>query len=318
MGTCGSKAAPVTSGRSSTVDHSLGAYPTTPRASTSSTGNEIWRNASDLRTPPKDPNNPPSLDEVDKLVRGDGDQIALFVRTKSDDMLDGRFKEEQTIVYYLYGRRFGEESSRKERVGRILEFLKDTKTKQRMLNIVTLSNDKAKAMLEPVWSRCQMAVILFGNRPGAKTIFQDNKIPFVWRHQQSKNCFLQAVSSLLGYKVAQGNSEFCGTSGDVDQYVRDYYSNEDLYNRVVLNKGRSSTQVIEALVGWQSIASHNMRLSDRSNADFLVKEIDNLGPCTVCRFLTDSTFRAADDEGSCIDDWSYTTDDYHAKFRNSM
>lgn len=209
-----------------------------------------------------------------------------------EDNLEKYIKEDnqsdnKKIVYYLYGREFLFDKNKKERTETIGKFLLG-EPKKRMLLIVhsdhdsTPLNDRYKVLY-------QKAVLRYSDQTRAITIFE-KRIPFVGRIQASCNCYLNAVSTFMGYKVAFSNKEtdtnLIACSVDISKLVRYNFNDEELVARVVDNKGGSS-------ICWLNFLCHgnkknrNFSLPADSIQTFpehVGKYLGKFGPAPVTKF----------------------------------
>jgi hypothetical protein len=136
-----------------------------------------WRERLGVNSPPKDPDrdsdSPLTVEDVEAMMRQDEcPEMTKYLLEHTHDGEDQRVTNERAIIYFLYGRGFDKNSNRDDRVKRILEFIKDKRTKDRMLCIISVRPDETSAKME-YWRYCQMAVIRYGQLHGAMTIFGD-------------------------------------------------------------------------------------------------------------------------------------------------
>ena len=199
----------------------------------------------------------------------------------------------QQIIYYLYGSGFAA-ADKTNRTERILKCTQG-EAKERMLSIIREeSYQVGNGALCGLWMKVQLAILRYGELDGAKTIFHGKKIPYVGHLQSSKNCYLHASSTMVGYKVAlsqESNNTYKAVSVDVAKLVRHAYHDGNLERRVVYNKGgRSKSLLKQLLIGSQTkISSYS--LHDEDDVINAFKKIRDQGPCLASRFIVDNFFR---------------------------
>jgi hypothetical protein len=231
-----------------------------------------------------------SLADVEQKMRDDGFDENLLENT----LPIGPERNKQRILYYLYGRQFDCNKSSIERVARVNGFLQDIETRARMLHVMNLIKDRGDRtkMQERYWANSQMALFLYHEQDGVATVFKDHKVAFVCRLQHSLNCYLQAVSTLLGYKVAIGKSEefYQPESFDVSKHIRHFFPDDAIYHHVVENGGCSGS-FLERLVGASKVAKYTLDVSHPDFAPTLVQLFSRYGPGLVSCFRTDKFFK---------------------------
>jgi hypothetical protein len=231
-----------------------------------------------------------SLADVEQKMRDDGFDEYLLENT----LPIGPERNKQRILYYLYGRQFDCNKSSIDRVARVNGFLQDSETRARMLHVMNLIKDRGDRtkMQERYWANSQMALFLYHEQDGVATVFKDHKVAFVCRLQHSLNCYLQAVSTLLGYKVAIGKSEefYQPESFDVSKHIRHFFPDDAIYHHVVENGGCSGS-FLERLVGASKVAKYTLDVSHPDFAPTLVQLFSRYGPGLVSCFRTDKFFK---------------------------
>jgi hypothetical protein len=204
-------------------------------------------------------------------------------------------ENERCMLEYLYGRQFDGDESPEVRVKRMAEFVADMQTKLRFHHVLNLRYDTTKHGSEKhmnFWLHNQILLLLYGKQCGANTIFMDREIPLVYRIQRSRNCYLHSVATLLGYKLAWSNAHnsYSAVSVDVGKYVRSYFDNEMLYNRIVKNEGGSTKRCVVAMAGKKNVESLDIDLCRDSSAAYLASQLAELGPAVISNFQVDELF----------------------------
>jgi hypothetical protein len=230
-----------------------------------------------------------SINDVERRMRRDGRDIAKYLYNKKV-CLSPEELNDQMIVYYLYAREFARRARRQDRVAHVNKFIQDADTRVRMLHVMSIYKDSKADEKEALWAYSQMVVLLYNGKDGATTIFSNRRMVFVCRLQPSLNCYLHAVSTLVGYKVSFGkvDGHYKAESFDVEKHLRHNISNDDLEKRVVNNRGGNSKDFLETIVGRSAIAPIKLL---EWNAHFLAEHLLILGPALISSFKADQFFK---------------------------
>jgi hypothetical protein len=241
-----------------------------------------------VKSPPKDPDlvDPLTPEQVKKLMRREGDQ--RITRYLLEEGGNDRFYKERLILLYLYACGYEKKSRQVDRVPRILEFIQDDETIERMFCVMSMKPDEPSESIQ-YWRNCQTAVIRY-SQVGGVTVFDSDMpctgMPYVCRVQCSSHSYLQATASLVGYRVV-GNP---GMSMDVGHQFIHHLSHEQLHRRVVEDQGGSSKEFLLSLVGGARVDFVGRDVSELRKARILIDELKDSGPCLVHRFETGKHF----------------------------
>jgi hypothetical protein len=243
-----------------------------------------------VKSPPKDPDLVGPLltpEEVKTLMRREGDQ--RITRYLLEAPGNDKFNKKRLILLYLYACGYEKKSSQADRVPRLLEFIQDDETIERMLRVISVEPAKPTVTIK-FWKMCQLALIQYSRLVGAETVFgRDmpcNGMPFVCRIQHSGNCYMQAAFALVGYRVMS-----CpGMSIDMAWFVR-RLPHEKLRSRVVEDQGGSSKEFLFSLVDDALVRSLGRDVSRLRKARILINQLKASGPCLLCRFATGKHFQ---------------------------
>jgi hypothetical protein len=251
------------------------------------------------------------VEDVEQWMKEDGLDEYLREKIGPVDLTDSK-DIEKVIVYHLYGRLFDFEKSKCDRIKRIKEFFGVIPTKpdslahakntpmNRMIHYLSLGRDRTEETMARTWDYCQEIVLRYAQLDYAMTIFDDTFndtrkgkcIPFVLRVQVSQNCYLHAISTLVGYLIARGmeSAQHATLSIDIDKYARHYLNHDALYNRVVKDTGGSSYSTLCNMISQDDVERLSFKTSDHDNAAILVQKLDKYGPAIISRFKTDDLF----------------------------
>jgi hypothetical protein len=197
------------------------------------------------------------------------------------------------IIYFLYGRQFASEASRGNRIKRMKKFIKDAKTKERMLNVMSLNEDCDAVELENIWAYGQMSVLLYSALKGANTIFSGRRMVFVCRLQHSENCYMHASSNVVGYKIAFGKEDGCyeTESFDAEKHLRNWFTNDKLEYRVVKDGGAYSKAFLKTVIPESKFLEVPNGISDPITVEYITKLLRKHGPALLSCFQTNGLFK---------------------------
>jgi len=200
-----------------------------------------------------------TIETVEERLKADGYDEFIVQDTTTDATLD------QKILYYLYATEYmwscesatkkAKFQCKKNRKKKIQIFLNDPGAHERMQDILKTETDQALDTPEAqeFWSKHQRWILRYRAHANTSTIF-DQVFPYVARRQlSSRDSYLHAVGTFLGYKHMFDNDtalreqglERKAVSVDVSKLIRHYYLHHpQLEKRVLDNKGGSPIEVV--------------------------------------------------------------------------
>lgn len=124
-------------------------------------------------------------------------------------------------------------------------------------------------------------------------LFTESFVP----HQEaqlSRNCYLPAAITAQTYAVRKGtlNDQSSPTSRTIrtDQYIRRAFGPDQLYRRIMHNKGGKASEVFENLSALPVKANAKISATD-SNAAIILQHLQNYGAGLVTGFHVDAEFK---------------------------
>jgi hypothetical protein len=155
------------------------------------------------------------------------------------------------------------------------------------------------------WVKNQTFILRYTARDDTTSIFDKCLMPYVARRQLSKNCFLIAVGTLLGYKFTLDNYELLlqldealtAHSIDLSKLIRHHFRDEQLDKRVLQNGGGCSTETLNDLISHvPGLKTMNISIDDDEDdveGPRIIKKALREGPVLVPQFRTDDFLRQA-------------------------